>query len=98
VRLPVIAAGLDVHPRFMMRIRQHARRGRSRPTGAGMSASSAATRQVLLRWGEWSLLYFSAVRAAKLINKLWCKPSDLRFLVGVAGFEPTASSPELRAG
>lgn len=35
---------------FVMQIQQHAR-GRSRPTGAGMSASSAATRQVLLRGG-----------------------------------------------
>jgi hypothetical protein len=82
---------------FVMQIRQQVQ-GRSRPTEAGMSASSVATRQSFSGGAEWLLLYFSAVRAANLIRRSRCEASDLRFLVGVAGFEPTASSPELRAG
>ena len=72
--------------------------GRSRSTEVGMSGSSAATWQVLLPVREWPLLYFLAVRAAKLIRRSWRKASDLRFLVGVAGFEPTASSSRTRYG
>ncbi len=44
--------------------------GRLGSTEVGMSASSAATWQVLFAVREWPLLYFSAVRAAKLIGRL----------------------------
>jgi hypothetical protein len=82
---------IDVHPR----VRDADQSARSRSIAAseeGVSASSEAIRRVLLRWGEWLLLYFSAVRTENLISQSLAQASDLRFLVGVAGFEPTASS------